>query len=70
MAEGTTTARVFAKEHEPFHQGFDRALEQALGQLSSEIGTGNYKVRVEFAADVEVVNPGKIGFFEVTLTSP
>lgn len=70
MGRGSTTARVEAKEKEPYHLGFDRALQQALSQLSSELGSGNYQVRVEFGADVEVKNPGKIGYFKVTLTNP
>lgn len=70
MANGSTTARVPAKDGEAFHHGFNRALEQALAQLSSEVGPGEYAVRVEFAADVEVSNPGHIGFFKVTLTTP
>lgn len=68
--EGSTTGIVEAKDGETLHHGFDRALEQALSQLSSEIGTGNYSVRVEFSADVEVENPGRIGLFKVTLTTP
>ena len=70
MAEGSTVARVEADEFEAHHEGFNRALDEALSQLSSEIGTGNYAVRVEFGADVEVENPGKIGFYKVTLTTP
>lgn len=67
---GSTTGRVEAKEGEAPHEGFDRALEQALSQLSSEIGPGEYSVRVEFSADVEVWNPGRIGYYKVTLTTP
>jgi hypothetical protein len=72
MANGSTTARVAAedKEKEEPHLGFDRALKQALSQLSSEVDTGNYSVSVDFALDVEVSNPGNIGFFKVTLTKP
>lgn len=70
MEEGSTTARVEAKDGEGHHHGFDRAFEAALQQLSSEIGTGEYSVHVEFGADVEVTNPGKVGFYKVTLTSP
>jgi hypothetical protein len=71
MAKVETTARVKAKgKTEPPHEGFDRALKQALSQLSSEVGTGNYSVTVEFEADVEVSNPGSIGFFKVRLTRP
>lgn len=70
MSRGSTTARVEAKKDEPFHEGFDRALQQALSQLSSELGVGNYQVSIQFGADVEVKNPGKIGYFKVTLTNP
>ena len=70
MAKQSTTARVKAGDDEPFHEGFNRAFEEALSQLSSEIGTGNYAISVKFGADVEVENPGRIGFFKVTLTKP
>ena len=70
MENGSTTARVEAKDGEAFHHGFNRALQQALDQLSSEVGTGEYAVRVEFGADVIVENPGKVGFYKVTLTTP
>ncbi len=67
MPSGSTTARVRAEKGEAPHHGFDRALEQALSQLSKQIGTGEYSVEVRFQLDVEVSNPGKIGFFKVTL---
>lgn len=67
MPSGCTTARVKAKDKEPPHVGFDRALKQALSQLSEQIGTGDYSVEVRFQLDVEVSNPGKVGFFKVTL---
>ncbi|HZD88028.1 MAG TPA: hypothetical protein VE088_08490 [Gaiellaceae bacterium] len=73
MAGNTTTARIKAskrkhgKEH---HRGFDEAFALALSQLSSDVGTGSYSVRVEFAADVEVTNPGTVGFYRVTLSTP
>jgi hypothetical protein len=70
MAQGSTTARVEAKDGEKHHEGFSRALDEALSQLSSEIGTGDYAVRVEFAADVKVSNPGRVGFYKVILTTP
>ena len=66
----STTARVEAKEYETFHEGFNRAFEEALSQLSSEIGTGTYEVTVELGADVIVENPGRVGFFKVTLKTP
>jgi hypothetical protein len=68
MAIGSTTARVPAKKYKnEYHRGFDAALEQALGQLSKQIGTGNYSVDVRFQLDVEVTNPGKVGYIKVTL---
>ncbi len=70
MAKVSTTARVEAKDGEDFHEGFNRAFEAALSQLSSEIGTGNYAVSVKFGADVVVENPGKVGFYKVIVTRP
>jgi hypothetical protein len=70
MAKVSTTARVPAKKGEAHHSGFDRAFDEALSQLSSEIGTGHYAVSVKFGADVEVTNPGKVGFYKVMLTKP
>jgi hypothetical protein len=68
MPSGSTTARVPAKKYgKEYHKGFDAALEQALGQLSKQIGTGNYSVDVRFQLDVEVTNPGKVGYIKVTL---
>jgi len=67
----STTARIKAKgDNEAPHLGFDRAFKQALSQLSSEIGTGNYSVSVEFSADVKVTNPGVVGWWAVTMTRP
>ncbi len=43
------------------------ALEKALGQLSKQIGTGDYSVEVHFQLDVKVTNPGKVGYIKVTL---
>jgi hypothetical protein len=68
MPSGSTTARVSAEKYgKEFHRGFDAALEKALGQLSKQIGTGEYSVAVRFELDVEVTNPGKVGFIKVTL---
>jgi hypothetical protein len=68
MAIGSTTARVPAKEYgKNYSKGFDAALEKALGQLSKEIGTGEYSVEVRFALDVKVTNPGKVGYLMVRL---
>ena len=66
MAIGSTTARVPAKEYgKDYSRGFDAALDKALGQLSKEIGTGEYSVEVRFALDVKVTNPGKVGYIKV-----
>jgi hypothetical protein len=70
MPSGSTTARVQAKHDGQHHRGFDEALEKALSQLSEEIGPGSYSVHVHFEANVEVTNPGSIGFYKVTLTAP
>jgi hypothetical protein len=65
----SVTGRVEAqKRHRGnHHQGFNEAMEDALDQLSKEVGTGEYPVEVRFHADVRVSNPGTIGFYSVTL---
>lgn len=68
MAGKSTTARIPAGHGSQHHLGFNDALEQALAQLSKEVGTGKYTVQVEFSAEVDVSNPGSIGFYEVKLT--
>lgn len=69
MASGKTTARIAANHDERHHEGFDEALEKALSQLSEEVGTGSYSVQVQFEAEVEVSNPGKITGYTITLSS-
>ena len=70
MVKGSTTGKVKAYQDEAPHHGFDRALKKALSQLSSDVGVGKYSVRVEFSLGVDVSNPGNIGWFKATLTSP
>jgi hypothetical protein len=48
--------------------GWDTALEKALAQASRSLGTGKYRINVEFWADAEVTNPGQIFAYGVTLT--
>lgn len=48
--------------------GWDAALDKALAQASKKLGTGSYRVNVEYWADVEVTNPGQILGYGVTLT--
>jgi hypothetical protein len=68
MAIGSVTARVPGEKYgKDYHRGFDAALEKALAQLSKQIGTGDYSVEVRFQLDVEVTNPGKVGYIKVTL---
>jgi hypothetical protein len=68
MPSGQTRATVEAKHGKEHHKGFDDAMELALSQLSKDVGTGTYTVKVEFEAQVEVSNPGSIGFYTVKLT--
>jgi len=68
MPSGQTRATVPAKHGKNHHEGFNEALELALKQLSKDVGTGEYTVRVEFEAQVTVKNPGSIGFYTVKLS--
>ena len=69
MADGkSTTGKVKASHGSDHHRGFNEAMEKALEQLSTEVGAGRYPVEVRFHADVEVSNPGRVGFYGVTLT--
>jgi hypothetical protein len=49
-------------------RGWDAALDKALAQASRTLGTGNYRINVEFWADAEVTNPGQIFAYGVTIT--
>jgi hypothetical protein len=68
MPSGQTRASVPANHGKEHHKGFNDALELALSQLSKDVGTGTYTVKVEFEAEVKVENPGSIGFYTVTLS--
>jgi len=48
--------------------GWDAALDKALANASKSLGTGKYRINVEFWADAEVTNPGQIFAYGVTLT--
>jgi hypothetical protein len=69
MPSGQTRASVPNSHGGKHHEGFDDALEKALSQCSTDIGVGNYTVTVEFEAEVNVENPGSIGFYTVKLTA-
>lgn len=69
MAEGrSATGRVPARHGNEHHRGINEAFEAALERLSTEVGTGSYPVEVQIHAEVDVSNPGTVGFYSVTLT--
>ena len=69
MSKGkSVTGRVKAKHDKDHHRGFNDAMEDALRRLSGEVGTGSYEVDVVHSAQVDVSNPGTVGFYSVTLT--
>ena len=69
MSNGKSVKGHVAEQHgKDHHKGFNDAMEHALAQLSTQVGTGSYEVDVVFAAHVEVSNPGAVGFYSVTLT--
>jgi len=55
----------------PIHHwdGWNAAIEHALAQTGWDRGTHN-NVKVELTANIEVVNPGRIVEYVVTLTPP
>ena len=63
-------ARVAAPKEGPtaHSRGWDAALDKALEQASRRLGTGNYRINVEFWGDAEVTNPGQILAYGVTIT--
>ncbi len=63
-------ARVAAPKEGPtaHSRGWDAALDKALEQASRKLGTGNYRINVEFWGDAEVTNPGQILAYGVTIT--
>jgi hypothetical protein len=48
-------------------RGWDAALDKALAQASRRLGTGTYRIDVQFWADAEVTNPGQILAYGVTI---
>ena len=69
MPSGETRATVKAKHGKDHHLGFNDAMELALSQLSTDIGTGTYTVTIEFEAEVKVTNPGVIGYYSIKMTA-
>jgi len=49
-------------------RSWDAALDKALAQASRRLGTGTYRINVEFWGDAEVTNPGQIWPTAVTIT--
>jgi hypothetical protein len=72
MATRATVVGTY-KPKAPLHAaghsaGFDLALANALSKLERKWGVGEYpNVRVQFAADITVTNPGTIDTYIVTL---
>ena len=63
---GTAKADATPTKHS---QAFDRALEDALAQASqSGFVPGMHNVRLEFRAEMEVTNPGRIQSYIVSIT--
>jgi hypothetical protein len=48
-------------------QGFDQALEVALQDASKHFDKGKHTMRVEFIVEVDVVNPGIIQSYNISL---
>lgn len=63
-------ARVAAPKSAPtaHSEGWNAALDKALAAASKNLGTGRYRINVEFWADAEVTNPGQIFAYGVTVT--
>jgi len=69
MSDGKhVIGQVPATHGKDHHRGFNDAMEDALGQLSKEVGAGHYAVDVVYSAHVDVSNPGTVAFYSVTLT--
>jgi hypothetical protein len=69
MAKSIMAKVAAPKEGPTAHsRGWDAALDKALAQASSRLGTGNYRINVEFWGDAEVTNPGQILAYGVTIT--
>jgi hypothetical protein len=64
-----STGRVDAKRVTASHsQGWDQALDRALGAASRLGRRGSFDVNVEFSATIRVTNPGQIQRYIVTLS--
>jgi hypothetical protein len=48
--------------------GWDAALDKALGQAAKDLGTGDYRIDVQFWGNAHVTNPGQILSYGVTIT--
>ena len=51
------------------HEGWSKALDEALKNMEGTFEKGTHTVEVKFhLVDVEVNSPGTIGFYQVTIT--
>ena len=60
-----SASRVAATDHAA---GWNAALDKALANARPKFEVGRHQVNVEFWAEIEVVNPGTIQNYCVTLT--
>jgi len=58
-----------AGAHKKHSEAFDQALEDALAQASTEFEPGKHNVKIEFRAEMEVTNPGRIQSYIVSISS-
>jgi hypothetical protein len=50
-------------------EAFDQALDDALAKASEGFDKGTHKVKIEFRAEMEVKNPGRIQSYVVSISS-
>jgi hypothetical protein len=66
----TATGRAPRDPNGEHHQGWSKALDDALKKMDGEFEKGRHTVEVKFhLVDVEVNSPGNVGFYQVTLTT-
>lgn len=51
------------------HEGWDKALDNAISEIERRWGDpATYAVTITLEADIEIVNPGGVGQYRVTLS--
>jgi hypothetical protein len=59
--------RVEAKEGKAHTDHWQDALDDALAKAAQDLGPGTYDVEIQWRAQLDVSNPGRILGFEVVL---